>query len=432
MKNRKSIFRKTLLCNTLLASSVLATSVASAAGFALREQSAAGQGSSFAGVAAGGTISTAFWNPANTGEANGTEVEVMGSIISAKTEVKTTGTSNFIYAGLDDTGDVSGTSFVPAVYFATEATDSLAWGVSLTAPYGSSTEAKRGSKSQYVSLKAESNAINLSPTVSYDVNQNTSLGFGLLIQQFDVSLQRAIPVGAKTGQFSKNDPTLTIEGDDLGTGFTAGITHQMGNSTVGLGYRSSIKHELDGSLTAAALGVNAGVTVDIETPASYTLGTKHQVSDKLNLGFTLEKVDWSSVGTLPVVSKRSGSVVVLGGNPVAIPLNYKDTNYYSFGGDYQYSKDTVLRAGLGLDETVTRDNTRTTQLPDNDRYWLSLGFSKNLKSGMRFDLGYTYVWLKDKAVVNIGPGHSSYSGLPYTGESDPTVHILSAGITKSF
>ena len=41
-----------------------ATVDANAGGFALREQSAYGQGSSFAGVAAGGSLSSMFWNPA--------------------------------------------------------------------------------------------------------------------------------------------------------------------------------------------------------------------------------------------------------------------------------------------------------------------------------------------------------------------------------
>ena len=36
-----------------------------AGGFAIREQSAYGQGSSFAGIAAGGSLSSMFWNPAN-------------------------------------------------------------------------------------------------------------------------------------------------------------------------------------------------------------------------------------------------------------------------------------------------------------------------------------------------------------------------------
>ena len=41
-----------------------ATADANAGAFAVREQSAFGQGSSFAGVAAGGSLSSMFWNPA--------------------------------------------------------------------------------------------------------------------------------------------------------------------------------------------------------------------------------------------------------------------------------------------------------------------------------------------------------------------------------
>jgi len=275
MKEHQIIFTKKLISNALVASSILATGAASAAGFALREQSAYGQGSSFAGVAAGGSISTAFWNPANTAEVKGTQIEGMASIISAKSVVNDTGISNIIYRNLEDTGDIGGTTLLPALYYAKEHDEKVSWGVSLTVPYGSSTEAGRGSKSQYVSVKAEAKSLS-----------------------------------------------------------------------------------------------------DLTTPASFTLGIKHQATEKLNIGITAENVKWSSVGTLPVISQQSGSIVRLGSTPIAIPLNYEDSMYYSIGGE------------------LTRDNTRTTQLPDNDRYWLSLGFSKNLKSGMRFDLGYTYVFLK--------------------------------------
>jgi len=431
MKEHQIIFTKKLISNALVASSILATGAASAAGFALREQSAYGQGSSFAGVAAGGSISTAFWNPANTAEVKGTQIEGMASIISAKSVVNDTGISNIIYRNLEDTGDIGGTTLLPALYYAKEHDEKVSWGVSLTVPYGSSTEAGRGSKSQYVSVKAEAKSLSINPTASYKISENTSVGVGLIFQKLDIELERAIPVGAQFGVFSPNDPTFKIEGGGTGIGMSLGVTHKSGDTSFGFGYRSSMEHELDGSFSVAALGVDAPVTVDLTTPASFTLGIKHQATEKLNIGITAENVKWSSVGTLPVISQQSGSIVRLGSTPIAIPLNYEDSMYYSIGGEYQKSKDMVVRAGIGLDETVTRDNTRTTQLPDNDRYWLSLGFSKNLKSGMRFDLGYTYVFLKDKADINIGPGHSSFSGLPYTGEADPTVHILSAGFTKS-
>ncbi len=48
-----------------------ATATAHAGGFAIREQSAYGQGSSFAGIAAGGALSSMFWNPATITQFNG-------------------------------------------------------------------------------------------------------------------------------------------------------------------------------------------------------------------------------------------------------------------------------------------------------------------------------------------------------------------------
>ena len=47
-----------------VAALVAATGAANAGGFAVREQSAWGQGTSYAGVAAGGSLSAMFWNPA--------------------------------------------------------------------------------------------------------------------------------------------------------------------------------------------------------------------------------------------------------------------------------------------------------------------------------------------------------------------------------
>lgn len=428
MKNHP---RKIVITSVFTVTTILTTSIVNAAGFALREQSAYGQGSSFAGVAAGGAISTAFWNPANTAEVEGTEVEGMISLISAKSEIDTTGASNIIYGSLNETGDISGDSVIPAFYYAHEIDDKFSWGVSLTVPYGTSTEADRGSRSQYVSLNAEASSVNLNPTFAYQITKNTSLGIGLMFQKLDLELSRALPVGAAVGRFSANDPVLKIEGDGTALGGTLGFTYKDEKNAFGIGYRSSLDHDIEGSLKVADLGINADAEVDIKTPSSITLGYKRQLTDKFNLGLTIERVEWSSVGTLPIISAVTGKVITIGGSAVAVPLNYEDTSYYSIGGEYAHSSTMTYRAGIGLDQTTVTDSTRTTQLPDNDRIWLSFGLSKKLKSGMRLDLGYTYVSLTKKAEVNIGPGHSSFAGLPYTGESDPEVHLLTVGLSKS-
>ena len=54
---------------------VIATAQADAGGFAVREQSAYGQGSSFAGIAAGGALSSMFWNPATITQVRGISIE---------------------------------------------------------------------------------------------------------------------------------------------------------------------------------------------------------------------------------------------------------------------------------------------------------------------------------------------------------------------
>ena len=53
-----------ILGTTTLVALVVGTTQALAGGLAIREQSAWGEGASYAGVAAGGSVSAMFWNPA--------------------------------------------------------------------------------------------------------------------------------------------------------------------------------------------------------------------------------------------------------------------------------------------------------------------------------------------------------------------------------
>ena len=69
-----------LRAGTALGLLVIASAQANAGGFAVREQSAYGQGSSFAGIAAGGALSSMFWNPATMTQFQGivSETDVSG------------------------------------------------------------------------------------------------------------------------------------------------------------------------------------------------------------------------------------------------------------------------------------------------------------------------------------------------------------------
>src|ERR1700686_2359177 len=103
---------KSLLLACSAAGVLLGASLdANAGGLAVRDQSAYGQGSSYAGVAAGGSLSSMFWNPATMTQIPGLQSEtVLTGIIPSSTNNPTGGT----FAGLGGTGNVGHAALVPA------------------------------------------------------------------------------------------------------------------------------------------------------------------------------------------------------------------------------------------------------------------------------------------------------------------------------
>ena len=70
-----------ILGTTALVALAVGTTQAVAGGFAVREQSAWGEGTSYAGVAAGGSLSAMFWNPATITQSGKLGVELSTSIL---------------------------------------------------------------------------------------------------------------------------------------------------------------------------------------------------------------------------------------------------------------------------------------------------------------------------------------------------------------
>ncbi len=119
------------------AAALLATSVAAnAGGLAVREQSAYGQGIvSFAGVAAGGSLSSMFWNPASMTQMQGinSESSVSGILPYSANTVGAPSTLGGLYGG---TGNTALAAVVPASYYSWQVNQQLWLGLSVNAPFG--------------------------------------------------------------------------------------------------------------------------------------------------------------------------------------------------------------------------------------------------------------------------------------------------------
>ena len=97
------------------------------------------------------------------------------------------------------------------------------------------------------------------------------------------------------------NPNAVIKGDDFGFGYTLGALWRPADGTaIGLGFRSSVKHKLDGETFvggAAALG-KAKVSADLELPEIASL--RQKAGRRLTVLGTVEWTNWSRLDQVTV------------------------------------------------------------------------------------------------------------------------------------
>ncbi len=133
----------------------LGATSASAGGFASRQQSATGQGFSFAGAGTSAFgLGSMFWNPANITNFQGRNSEWNVTLIVPDTSVTTTGAGfaspllaplNPLVPGLGtSSGNLNQGQVAPSSYNSYQVNDWLWLGLQTGAPYGSATKADTG------------------------------------------------------------------------------------------------------------------------------------------------------------------------------------------------------------------------------------------------------------------------------------------------
>jgi long-chain fatty acid transport protein len=395
-----------------LAAAVAAVTTAEAGGFAIREQSAYGQGSAFAGIAAGGSLSSMFWNPATLSEVEGwLETESVGTGIFPSSEVDVNPFGMF--PGSSE-GDIAQDAFVPASYFAYRLNERIVFGVGVNAPFGLVTNYPDASILRAFGIAGTSDvfSLNVNPAVSFQVTDWLSLGVGAQIQYLDVRL---------TNQFLPGLGVSTLDGNDVAFGLTAGVlVTPMPGTEIGLGYRSRLAHELDGDLETP-LGT-FDVTADkLDLPDIVTLGIRQRITDRFRVMVGAEWSNWSNLGVVEVEADAA---------PIAfgLPFEYNDGWFFSAGGEFDVTPRLTARAGVGYELSPLDDENRNFRLPDNDRLWLAAGGSFKASERFSVDLGYTYIQAADTDLVAAPAGGPIANG-PFSGEADSHVHILAAGLT---
>lgn len=418
----------------------IATAQANAGSLAVREQSAFGEGASYAGVAAGGSLSTMFWNPAVMTQFSG--VQSASSYTGFFPSVKNNPAAGSTYFGspvpapLMVQGPTNNTyqqALIPAGYFSYQLTPQLWLGMSLNSPFGLSV----GFPPTWVGRDSATNntwlrTYNAAPSIAYQVNNWISVGVGVQIQYSQAALNHG--VSAFQNPLVVPAGNANLSGDGWGYGFTAGVTlTPTPTTTIGLGYRSGINQKINGiltvpTLTSAAFQSAANTTIDL--PGVLSLGVRQRLDAQWTLLGTVEWTDWSRIGT--------SSVVANGATVTTLPFQYRDGWLFSGGVEYQANERMTLRTGFGYEISPIDDQVRTPLIPDANRIWASVGMSYVIIKGLKADLAYSHVY-EPNASINITStsGNPWFAttvtsfnpfGVSYVGNASSHADIISLGI----
>jgi len=421
MTNRS---RLTLTALTLVAAGAFAP-VAQASGFQLREQSASSQGNAFAGVSAGGfDISAMFFNPATMTLYSGNQFALGATLIAADAKASNvSGTRTSALAAFPAYQPISGPSthknaaeakVAPNLYGMWSLSDDLKLGISVNAPYGFVTEYDSDFVGRYHALKTDLKIVDVAPNLAYRINKEWSVGVAFVARYADATLTNAVDfglIGFPSTIPGTLDGTAKLTGNTWGYGYKLGATYQPTEKLrLGFAYSGQMTMTLKGDIafqypaTLSAPAVanfqamgfkNGGGKADLDLPANASVGFNYQVNDSFSFQGEAAWTGWSRFKQLRV--KLTDNVAPQPTETIT-DENWRDTYFFSLGGNWKLGNGWNLRGGVGHDMGAVTDGYRTPRIPDGDRTWASIGASYAFSKSFSVDAGYTHLFVKDSKI----------------------------------
>ena len=459
-------FRRTAVASAVTGI-VLALGAGQAFGsaFALAEQNVMGLGNAFAGAGATAEDANTVWfNPAGLARLNLPQVEGAIHVVIPSSKFQNANSQAAALQPLGGTGgDAGSAAFVPNLYGSIAVNDALHLGIGINVPFGLKTEYEDGWLGRYQALKSEVKTINVNPAFGWKVTPDFWVGAGANYQHFDATLTNDFNYSAALAQGYANpalgltqpqqaalsaataglDSFAKVTGDDAAWGWNVGAmfsfngdaNNDPGAGRIGITYRSKLKYNVVGSVnftnpatpvlsgplaplqpavTAVSNAVNqtrlynGGVMLDVTMPDSASLSYYQKINRQWDILADVSWTGWSSIQELRIKRADGSTLSVL-------PENFKDTWRFSAGMNYYPDEKWVLRAGVAYDQSPVNNVDRSPRLPDNDRTWLAIGARYKYSSALNFDLGASYIFVKDPSINSVGGVAGGPPSIPATG-----------------
>lgn len=368
---------------SLLVAAGLAGSWSTAYGnaFNINEHDAKVTGRGGAAAASDTDASSVVFNPGGIPVAEGVQVSVNSSLYLAQGSYKPAG------GGAKVTSD-SSPSFVPSIYATARAHEMVGVGVALHLPFGLATSWPDRHPQQTVIQDQSLRTYFITGAVGVNLDKQVpglSVGGGIDLVPATVQLERAILFGDTQG-------TAVLGGDAFGVGGRVGVMYHpaaIRQLKLGAMWRSQVKLDFDGNGDfdiaqpyRDQLPPDGAISTSITLPQSIAGGVAYSPIPQLEFEANVVWINWSKFKELRIELPDDTATVA--------PQNYGNTTTFRLGGEYAINDQASVRAGFIYDPTPIPDTTQTAQLPDINRFNVTLGGTYKF-SDYAASLGFLWV-----------------------------------------
>jgi long-chain fatty acid transport protein len=318
-------------------------------------------------------------------------------------------------------------------YFAHRLSQELSWGFGVYTPFGNKVEWPTDWAGSHLVNEIELKAIYLQPTIAYQLNDSTSLGFGPTLALGSVDFNRNLSTSMTDANGNRSN--VTIEAENVPAwGYNIGLLHKLNDQTrLGFSYRSEITIEARDedaefdSIPGAFEDVftDGEFDADLPLPAELTLGVAHDYSDKMTLTFDYNYTFWDVYDEL-VIEFDNG---ITSENP----RNYENASIFRFGIQYRTSEKWTLRGGIYFDESPVPDGSFAPETPRNDSIGYTAGFTYHASKNLEVDAALLILTFdEEENSYDFYEDPLSGQTIPFAGTYDSVVNSLGFGLSYKF
>lgn len=360
---------------------------AHAAGFQLTDFSMTGLGRSYAGAGVvGDDYSAIAANPAGM-TLKGTGGQAGAALIWQHGEVKGYAEKTIPANIVSGEEDVSIPVAVPNLFAQYKINDDFRFGLGVYAPFGLATKYDKDWFGSDLAVDSELEVIDIAPSLAYRLNDSWSFGASLIARYGKLKMTNT------SGGTGYSDFDI----DGWGYYGRFGVMYEADENTrLGIVYQTKsteVEHTLKGDHAMTGMpapftplnGKWIGGTVT-RLPEHWQVTGYRKIGD-FGYSATVRRTHWQNFNEFTLTSTS------LLGHHTSY-YKWKNTWTAALGIDWYYNDTWTWRAGVAYDESpVPNAAARTVRIPDNDRYWLSAGFTYKINENVKMDVGYAHLYL---------------------------------------